>query len=499
MAQGASMTQQRHSLEPEPIAVAARQPFYVWIVVGTVCIGAFMGQLDASIAQLVLPTLEEVFHASLSGLEWVALAYLLTLAALLAPVGRLADLVGRKLLYTFGFTIFIIGSALCGLSPTLSILIGSRVLQAIGAALLQANSVAIITAAAGPKRRGKAIGIQGTAQAVGLAIGPAVGGLLITALGWRWVFFINVPAGIIGTVLGWLVLPRTQHLGVSHQPFDFIGAGVLAAALVCVMLVLSEGQTWGWTSLRTLLVAVLAIVLITVFLSYERRIESPVVDLKLFSSAAFSLGNLTGLLSYAVTFGTFLLIPFELERVNHETPLQAGLVLTMVPVALAVIAPISGSWSDRVGPRPPTVLGMSCATVAFVVLALLAGNANVIFMAPALALLGLGLGLFTPSNNSAIMGAAPPHRLGVASGILNMMRSLGTSMGVALSGTALSITLTIFAGAHASTLSAPVAAFSAALRVSLLLLAVLSVAAALISTLRQAAGGTKVDPSFLLE
>ncbi len=499
MAQGVSAAQRRHALEPEPMGFAARQPFYVWIVVGTVCIGAFMGQLDASIAQLVLPTLEEVFHASLSSLEWVALAYLLTLAALLAPVGRLADLVGRKLLYTFGFTIFIIGSALCGLSPTLSILIGSRVLQAIGAALLQANSVAIITAAAGPKRRGKAIGIQGTAQAVGLAIGPAVGGFLITAFGWRWVFFINVPAGIIGTVLGWLVLPRTQDLGVSHQSFDFVGAGILAAALVCIMLILSEGQTWGWVSLRILMITVLAIVLIVVFLFYERRIENPVVDLKLFSSPAFSLGNLTGLLSYAVTFGTFLLIPFELERVNHETPLQAGLVLTMVPVALAVIAPISGSWSDRVGPRPPTVLGMSCAAVAFVALALLAGDMNVILMAPALALLGLGLGLFTPSNNSAIMGAAPPHRLGVASGILNMMRSLGTSTGVALSGTTLSIALAIFAGPQATTLSAPVAAFSAALRVSLLLLAALSVAAALISMLRQAAGGARVDPSFLVE
>ncbi|HEV7216463.1 MAG TPA: MFS transporter, partial [Chloroflexota bacterium] len=188
--------------EPAPLPWIASRPYYAWLVVGTVCIGAFMGQLDASIAQLVLPTLETVFVAPLSSVEWVALAYLLSLAALLAPVGRLADIAGRKLLYTLGFFVFVVGSALCGAAPNLPVLLGSRVLQAVGAAFLQANSVAIVTAAAGPGRRGKAIGIQGTAQAIGLSVGPALGGLLISAFGWRWVFFINVPAGIVGIVAG---------------------------------------------------------------------------------------------------------------------------------------------------------------------------------------------------------------------------------------------------------------------------------------------------------
>ncbi|MCL4545492.1 MAG: MFS transporter [Chloroflexi bacterium] len=490
----------RRSLEPQPLDALARQPFYVWLVVGTVCIGAFMGQLDASIAQLVLPTLEVQFHESLGNLEWVALAYLLTLAALLAPVGRLADLVGRKLLYTFGFLVFITGSALCGFSPNLLVLIASRVLQAVGAALLQANSVAIITAAAGPKRRGKAIGIQGTAQAVGLSVGPAVGGMLISLLGWRWVFFINVPAGLIGTVLGWLVLPPTESAGQQRQPFDFAGSVLLASALIGIMLVLSEGHSWGWGSPKTLLVVLAAIVLVVAFLQLERRLDSPVVDLRLFASRAFSLGNVTGLLSYAVTFGTFLLIPFQLERVNHMQPFSAGLILTAVPAALAVVAPVSGAWSDKVGPRPLTVLGMGITTVAFLLLALLAGDSHVILLLPALALLGVGLGLFTPSNNSAIMGSAPRNRLGVASGVLNMMRSLGTSIGVAISGTVLSVALIAFAGTSVTTLSAPPGVFRAALRVTFLLLAAFSLIAMLISTLRQTDGtGVEIDPALLLE
>src|SRR5712691_10957789 len=189
----------------------ANWPAYRWLVVGTVCLGAFLGQLDASIAGLVLPTLEDVFNAPVASVEWVALAYLLTLAALVVPLGRLADLLGRKMLYTWCFVIFITGSALCGIAPALSWLIAARVLQAFGAAMLQANSVAIITAAVPRRALGRAIGVQGAAQAVGLSVGPSVGGLLIQTLGWQWVFFIAVPVGLIGTVVAWLVLPRTTR------------------------------------------------------------------------------------------------------------------------------------------------------------------------------------------------------------------------------------------------------------------------------------------------
>src|SRR5579884_323687 len=201
-------------VEHPPLAALARWPAYRWLVVGTVCVGAFLGQLDASIAGLVLPTLEDVFGAPVASVEWVAIAYLLTLAALVVPLGRMADLLGRKMLYTWGFLVFIVGSGLCGLMPNLPLLIACRVLQAVGAAMLQANSVAIITAAVPRRALGKAIGIQGAAQAVGLSVGPSVGGFLIDALGWQWVFFIAVPFGILGTVGAWFVLPCTTRASV---------------------------------------------------------------------------------------------------------------------------------------------------------------------------------------------------------------------------------------------------------------------------------------------
>ena len=233
--------------EPPPAQIVARLPAYRWCVVGTVCIGAFMGQVDSSIAQMLLPRLEHEFGARLSTVSWVAVAYLLAMAAFLPIFGRLADMVGRKLLYTGGFLLFVLGSALCGFAPNLPVLIAFRVLQAIGAALLSSNSVAIIVTAAGPERRGRALGIQSAAQAVGLSAGPALGGLVLDTLGWQWVFWINVPVGLVGAVIGWLVIPVTKDLPDDSR-FDWKGAFLIVPALTALMAVLNEGHAWGVTS-----------------------------------------------------------------------------------------------------------------------------------------------------------------------------------------------------------------------------------------------------------
>src|SRR5471030_216616 len=194
---------QRLVVEPRRPVAVRNWPRAPWLVVVTVRIGAFLGQLDASIVTLALPTLQQHFHTSLASVEWVALSYLLVLVVSVTAVGRLADMIGRKLLYTYGFAIFTLASVGCGFSPSLGVLIGFRVVQALGAAMLQANSVALIATAIPTASLGRAIGIQGAAQATGLALGPTVGGLLIGVAGWRSIFFINVPVGIVGLVLGW--------------------------------------------------------------------------------------------------------------------------------------------------------------------------------------------------------------------------------------------------------------------------------------------------------
>jgi EmrB/QacA subfamily drug resistance transporter len=476
-------------VEREPLPRLAGWPAYRWLVVGTVCLGAFLGQLDASIAGLVLPTLEEAFDAPVASVEWVAIAYLLTLAALVVPLGRLADVLGRKMLYTWGFLVFIAGSALCGFAPSLGWLIAFRVLQAFGAAMLQANSVAIITAAVPRRALGRAIGVQGAAQAVGLSVGPSVGGLLIDALGWQWVFFIAVPFGFIGALLGWFVLPCTSRAAVTEaaaepERFDWVGAALLGPVVALLLLGLTFGNTWGWASPTLALTLSLGVVCLLTFWIAEKRSTSPLIDPALLRVRSFSLGLVAGLLSYAVLFGSLFLMPFYLERILDQSAAQTGLLLTPVPIALGILAPIAGTLADRIGPLWPTVLGMLGAAIALTGLALVPTITLPVTLG-LLALLGIGLGLFTPPNNAAVMGSAPAHRLGLAGGILNMARSMGTSLGVAATGAILAIRLSARLGTQSvRTLDAPPGALLPAFHETLLFLAGLAIVAGLLSTVR---------------
>lgn len=488
--------------ERPPLAMLAASRQYPWLVVGTVCLGAFLGQLDASIAGLVLPTLEEAFQAPVASVEWVAIAYLLTLAALVVPLGRLADLAGRKLLYSLGFLVFVAGSALCGLAPNLGWLIAFRVVQAAGAAMLQANSVAIITAALPRRLLGRGIGVQGAAQAVGLSIGPSLGGFLIDAVGWRAVFYIAVPFGLLGTVLGWLVLPATprsaqREAAGARERFDWAGAALLGPTVALALAALTFGGTWGWASPPLLVVVGLAGAGLAAFLAVERRAASPLVDMALFRDRTFSLGIVAGLLSYAVLFGCLFLVPFYLERVLGHTAAETGLLLAPIPIALGVLAPLAGALTDRVGPRLPTVVGMSLAAAALLLLAA-TPTRHLALTIPLLALLGVGLGLFTPPNNSAIMASAPPDRLGVAGGVLNMTRSLGTSLGVAATGAVLTLLLAARVGSPVGPthVQAP-ETLRPAFHETLVFLGLLAALAAVISGARGGsarAGGPADDP-----
>lgn len=420
-------------VEPQRPEAIRNWPNAPWLAVAAVCIGAFMGQLDASIVTLAFPTLRHDFGASLADVQWVGQAYLLTLIGLLPAVGRYADMAGRKLLYTYGFVIFILGSALCGLAPSLAALTAFRVLQGVGAAMLQANSVAIITAAVPRDRLGRAIGIQGAAQAAGLALGPAVGGLLLSLGGWRLIFFVNIPAGLAGTVLAWFLLPRSRHLAPRAR-FDWGGLGLFLPGAGALLLAISYGSRDGWASAPIAGSFAAVAVLLTVFVWHERHTAAPMVDLTLFRRVPFSAGIASGLLSYLVLFGILTVVPFYLEIARHARPAGAGLQLLVVPLGVALAAPAAGRIADRTGARPLTVGGMAVTAVALAASIPLRGQAGA-FLA-ALALAGTGLGVFTPANNAAIMGSAPVHQSGMASGVLNMTRGLGTSLGLALAGLA---------------------------------------------------------------
>ncbi len=470
------------SREPAPLGVFTRLPAYPWLVVGSVCIGAFMGQLDASIAQLVLPELRRAFHEPVRAVAWVSIAYLLVVTAMLPIVGRLSDIFGRKLLYCCGFLVFVVGSGLCGLAPNLDLLIGARVLQALGATLTMANSVAIIVATVDPARRGRALGVQSAAQAVGLSAGPALGGFLIGVLDWRWVFWLNVPVGLVGAGIAFLVLPRTERAWTPGR-FDLIGAVLLVPALALLLLAVNPAGHAPIGSPLLLGPIVAGLALMIGFVYRQLRDRSPLIDPALFRSAVFVAGNIAGLLSYAILFGAFFVMPFVLERVYGCSPLTAGLRLTAIPVALAVAAPISGALYDGVGARLLRAAGTLTLLASSLLLAYVldaGGGSRVALLTGLLALLGAGQGLFTAPNNSEVMSAAASGATGQAAGLLQMMRTFGMSLGISLGSVILSLQLREVAG-RPSMMELPAADVAHGAALSFMAFAALALVAALLS------------------
>jgi EmrB/QacA subfamily drug resistance transporter len=415
--------------EPPRPGRIARRPNAFWYAVVTVCLGAFMGQLDASIVTLAFPTMEKDFHATSGAVTWVGLAYLLTLVAMLPAVGRYADMFGRKLFYTYGFLLFILGSGLCGVAPTLYALIAFRVLQALGAAMLQANSVAIIANAAPPDKLGRAIGVQGAAQALGLALGPAAGGFLIAVGGWRLIFYVNVPVGLVATVLAWFLIPRSRHLA-QRSSFDWAGLGLLIPSVLALLLVFSFGDQYGWTSPLIIVLIVVTVAGTALFIRTELRAAHPMLDLSYFRRAQFSAGIASGWLIYLVIYGILYVVPYFLERGLGFSSARTGAELLIMPLGLGVMAPIAGRIADRTGAQPLMLIGMSVSAATLVVMAFYHTSLPAFLVE--LALAGAGLGVSTAPNNAATMGAVPPTASGMASGTLNMSRGLGTAMGLAL-------------------------------------------------------------------
>lgn len=374
--------------------------------------------------------------ASLAQVEWVALIYLLVLVGSISAIGRLADMLGRKLLYTYGFALFTLASLGCALAPDITWLLVARGVQAVGAAMLQANSVALIRTSMPAGKLGKAIGLQGAAQAVGLAMGPTVGGLLIGLGGWRWVFLVNIPAGVIGITLGWFLLPRTR-IKAPRVRMDWVGLATLMPAVGALLLALSEASRLGFANPIVLGLLGASLVLFVVFARWEARTAHPLLDLSLFRTGTFARGIATGLLSYLVLFGVLFVTPLYLESAYSLPSAQAGLLLSVLPVGLALVAPVAGLTADRFGVRLPTSAGMAMAAAGLLVLALSGGN---LWLAgAALGGIGLGLGFFTPANNATVAAAGHAHQAGMVSGVLNMTRGIGTSLGVALGAAAYSL------------------------------------------------------------
>lgn len=409
-----------------------------------VAIGIFMATLDSSIVNVALPTLVKSLNSDFPTIQWVILAYLLTLAALLLGIGRLADMHGKKPLYAAGFVVFTIGSALCGLSPSAGWLIASRVVQGIGASMILALGLAIVTEAFPPEERGKALGLGGSTVSVGIVVGPTLGGLLIETFSWHWIFFVNLPVGILGTALALRYVPDVQP--GEDQRFDFTGAITLFVSLLALSLALTLGQNMGFDAQPILFLFALFALFLCLFVVQERRHEQPMIDLRLFRNALFSINLVTGLMVFVALAGTLILVPFYLELVLGLSTDRVGLLMATVPVGLGIVAPLSGALSDRVGTRPITVVGLLILAGSYYAMSTLTAQTSILGFILRFLPLGVGMATFQSPNNSAVMGSVPRRRLGVASGLLAITRTLGQTTGIALVGALWAARVFVYAG-----------------------------------------------------
>lgn len=396
-----------------------------WLAVGAVCLGAFMGQLDASIVTLAFPALMEDFSAPLSAVQWVSLSYLVVLAVALVPVGRLSDIHGRKRLYVNGFALFALASVICALSPTIYILIAARALQALGAAFYQANSVAIVTKVAPKNKLTVALGIQAAAQAMGLALGPTIGGYMVEAWGWESVFWINVPVGIIGIFTASLFVPRTRERRQQSEG-DALGTILLGVTLVAFLAVLSSvsGLNLPWWLLAVLL-------LVTVasgggFIARERAARDPLIPPALVKKKSVSWGLATAALGYFILFSPLVAYPPRFSEWQVSTG-NGGLYLAALPCGFALFAITANFVAMPLRVRMLTGSGLVALGAVLAIPALPYPG----WTSAALVIIGAGLGTLIPANNAAVMQSTPPLFSSVVGGMLNLGRSVGTSLGVA--------------------------------------------------------------------
>ena len=404
---------------------------YQWYAIAVIMLGTMMGTLDTSIANVAMPTIARAFHRSVDDAEWVLLSFMLVTSSTLVLFGRLGDMFGQKRIYLTGFGIFGLASLACSFSPSLGFLIGARAVQAIGAAMLVSSNQALIVDTFPAKMRGRAIGLNGSAVAVGLSTGPILGGAIVTFAHWSWIFLINVPISIVALAAGAVVLKPTAPRG---KGFDPLGALLSVAGLFALSLALSRAHVWGWGSKYTIGVLVIAAIVLAIFVRVEGRVPYPTLDLQLFKNRLFAFSVLAAFVFFVAYSGIIFIVPLAAQTTLGATALQAGFLLLPITVMNIVLAPAAGALSDRVPVRFVSTFGACVVAIGAFILSRLPPHPQTWQIVTAMMLAGFGTAVFTQPNNSAIMGSAPENRRGIAAGTLATARTSGQLLGVATSG-----------------------------------------------------------------
>ena len=418
-------------------AGAPRQPGALgpnkWWVLATVCTATLMGTMDASIVTISFPALTRVFDTTPSVVVWVALAYQLTVTGTLLTIGRAADIIGRKKVFVTGLLVFTLGLVLCPLSQGILQLIGFRVVQALGAAMTVALGNAILAASFSQEERGRALGLLEAVVGIGLMSGPAVGGILLDTLGWQAIFYLRIPLGIGACIMALLVL-REQPRDGPRDRMDLMGSTTLFLGLSSLILAVNQGQGQGWTSPMVIALGIVAVLSLGLFFSIELRAAQPVIDLSLFRVRRFAVTNALLLTSSLAAIAVPFVLPFYLIEALGLSASRSGLVIMTVPLMLFLLSPVSGALSDRFGPRLLITAGLATQSLGYFLLSARGADSAVLSVWPLLILVGLGGGLFSTPNVSALMSAAPRERMGSVSALMPTVRNIGHALGLAMSG-----------------------------------------------------------------
>jgi EmrB/QacA subfamily drug resistance transporter len=404
-----------------------------WWTLGAVSLGLFMIMLDNTVVNVALPSIQQSLGLSLSELEWVVAGYALTFAALMLTGGKLADLLGRRRVFVAGLVVFTLASLACGLAGSAEVLIGARVVQGIGAAMMNPATLSIITATFPPRQRGTAIGIWAGVSALALAIGPLVGGLLSEHVDWSWIFFVNVPVGIVAIAAAYAFIDESRDTSRDQRP-DVPGLVTSGVGLFALTYALIEANSHGWGSTRILGAFALAAVSLAAFVLLELRQRRPMLDLTLFRNATFSGANVAMLLVALAMFGVFFYVSLYVQQILGYSPVEAGASFLPATILIAVLAPFVGRVVDRVGSRWLTSSGMVLLALSLVLFARLGTGSSYWEILPGLVVMGVGMALTMTPTTAAAMGSVPRDQAGVGSAVLNSMRQVGGSLGIAITG-----------------------------------------------------------------
>ncbi len=454
----------------------ADKPGHKWWVLAVAAAGVLLATIDASIVNVALPTIADYFQTSVRATAWVTISYLLVVTAFLLIFGRLSDNYGQKLIFISGMVVFTAGSGLCALSQTIGQLIGFRVLQGVGAAMIMANTPAIVTNAFPDKNRGMGLGVIGSVVSVGLMLGPPLGGMLIHYYGWKYIFLVNLPVGIAGILFSIKVLREFKPS--SAVAFRVLDAVIWIAAITSFVFVFGTSGKPGFDLNSAIIYSILTLGLVILFFTRQWKSDRPLFDTILLKNKIFMLSSGAGFFSYMGMIGLAFMLPFLLEKTFVLEPLQTGRILIVIPATTVFASPLAGYLSDRMGQRSISTVGLVIAVVSMIFFFQLEPQSSVLRIVINMVGLGLGLGFFGSPNNSALMGSVDQKNRGSAAGLLATVRNLGMVSGV-------SVVSLVFNSALTGSIESEIVKYSVAFKAALPIVIVFAVVALILSSLRR--------------